>query len=116
MNNKKRCHHGYEIGPNGEHIIPKNTAIPMNEAARLYTNDRGEPPIVVHRTPPQTEEQKAFQASVNKWKKYFEQNKGKIHNTFPKTIFDNELNKQQQPTNNNEVKKLSKLLEDAFDY
>jgi hypothetical protein len=113
-NNKGKCLHGFELGPNGEHIIPKNTAMPIGEAAKLYKDRLG----YLHNTP-QTEEQQSFQASVNKWKKYFEQNKGKIPNTFPKTIFDNELNKQQQqpkPVNNNEVRKLSKLLDDAFDY
>jgi hypothetical protein len=35
-----------------------------------------------------TKQQQEFEAHIQKWKKYYEEKRGKISNEFPKTIFD----------------------------
>ncbi|MGI0032451.1 MAG: hypothetical protein ACRD97_04165 [Nitrososphaeraceae archaeon] len=105
MDNKKKCHHGYELDANGQHIIPKNTAMPIGEVAKQYKDRLG----YLHDIP-QTERDKQLERDALQWKKYFEQNRGKIPNEFPKTIVDN-VNTNTN-INKNEVRKLSKFLDD----
>jgi len=83
MNNTKKCPHGFELGPNGEHIIPSNKAIPIQEAAKLYNK---EPPVIVHKAP--TKKEKELQQSIKEWDKFFADNQGKIKRDFPKNIFE----------------------------
>jgi hypothetical protein len=90
----RKCHHGFDLDSRGYHIIPepkkepkKSTAELIEEAKKLL---RQKEPNVVPTPKPLTKQEQAFQASVNKWQKYFEENKGKIPNNFPRSIFDNE--------------------------
>jgi hypothetical protein len=86
MNNNKKCPHGFDVDPvTGEHIIPKNRAIPINEAAKLYQQNK-EPPIIVHRA--LTEREKELEESRKKWDRYFRENRGKISAEWPRSIFD----------------------------
>ena len=90
-NNSKKCPHGFYLGPNGEHIIPNNVAVSISQAAERHNN---EPPVIVHRATPKTDDQKAFEASVKKWQQYYKDNQGKIPNpdSVFKTIFDKKKN------------------------
>lgn len=114
--NSKQCRHGYYVNPvTGEHIIPNNTAIPIEEAARLHQQNK-EPAVIVHKAP--TEKEKEFNASVKKWDRYFEKNRGKIPPDFGKTFFDRDIEKYQKANSNtvkdkekeNEVAKLKALM------
>jgi hypothetical protein len=83
--NTKKCSHGLDVDlVTGEDIIPRNVAMTMNEAVKLYKN---QPPIFVHRAP--TDKEKELQARIKKWDEYFQDNKGDGRiNWWPKTFFD----------------------------
>lgn len=80
---------GYEVDKNGNHIIPENTAIPMDEAATVYKDRLG----YIHNEPKSTAE------LIEEAKKLFQK---------PEPV--KPLTPQQPNTNVNEVRKLNKLL------
>jgi hypothetical protein len=60
----------------------KSTAELLEEAKKLFPQKKEPEPV------PLTKQQTEFEAHIQKWRKYYEENKGKIPAGFPKTIFD----------------------------
>lgn len=93
----------YEI-PNQETLKTKPILDINKEADRLYKKSFGNTI---------SDKDKQLERDALQWKKYFEDNKGKISADFPKTntMFDDAL-KSKPNVNTNEIKKFSKLIND----
>ncbi len=84
----------------------------MDEARKIFADRKAR----MNTPKQQTKQKKEFQNTVKKWQQYFEENKGKIPNpdSVFKTVFDRET--KTETKNTNEIKKFSKLIDDAFEY
>jgi hypothetical protein len=123
---------GYELAGKQDIIVNDkklaeitDTAIPINEAAKVYNKPKEKSSAELlaeaksllkkepNTIPVQTEQQKEFEKHVEKWRKYYADNRGKIPSDIPKTIFDNDLNKEPK-TNVNQIRRFNRLIKDGF--
>ncbi|MGH9973243.1 MAG: hypothetical protein ACRD93_05025 [Nitrososphaeraceae archaeon] len=93
--NKKKCAHGFELDSRGFHIpkseksSEKSTAELIEEAKKLFSAKTAQT------VPVKTERQKELEELTRKYQKIFAENRGKIPNEFPKTIFDRKKNNEE---------------------
>jgi hypothetical protein len=111
--NPKKCSHGFYLDPNGYHIYPKNTAIPINEAAKLHNKEKSTAelieeakkslqkatPVTIPTPAPQTQRDKELEKTAQQYNEYFKemQSKSKLSPSwFPKTFFDRDTKKNEE--------------------
>jgi hypothetical protein len=111
---KKKCEHGYELGPNGEHIFPTYT-IKEHDDGKTYTVTEHQQPKQEYDTDKLIAEARALneynkrqkgetkqqepvktktkrelelERRTQEWDLYFNQNPSKTPYKFPKNLFD----------------------------
>jgi hypothetical protein len=116
--NKKKCEHGYELGPNNEHIFPTYT-IKEHDDGKTYT-------VTEHQQPKQEYDTDKLIAEAHSLIEYNKRQKGEIKQQEPtkiKTKRELELERSTKQWDDYFKQHPSKMrynifdeLEQAFDY
>jgi hypothetical protein len=123
--NSNKCKHGFDVDKNGNHIIPKNTPIGIEQVAKMWREQEKEefPGIVdtygyIHGTPQQREQQAApaTNKTIPKQRstdELIEEAKKLLSKKEPDVVPKPQPKQEEQPKPKiNEIKRLSRLLQD----